>query len=144
LEDEHNEDCPKTFSTISNVSLEVLENKSLINTKLHPEEILQDCTQQSHLQRLSNKEMALPEMNMNFSPSCHVDKDFKAGTETMATKGSNSSLVNSSTFCRTNTNKMMQFSSDSSSDTETEDDVIISSQGDEDSGRKWYVTDLIS
>lgn len=87
--------------------------------------------------------MGFLEVNMNLPPSCHVEEDFIARTETPVIKGSNSSSVSSPAFCRTKANKMLQFSSDSSSDAEADDDLITSSQGDEDSGRKWYVTDLI-
>jgi hypothetical protein len=127
------------------VSSEVLENESSsINKKLNSVDILQGCSQQYHLQKPNDNEIDSSEVNMNLSPSCRAEKDFTARTEIPAVKGSSASSVRNPPFCSTKTNKTLQFSSDSSSDVEAEDDLITSSQGDEDNGRKWYVIDLIS
>jgi hypothetical protein len=130
--EEHNKNCQKTNSPVSNVYPEVLKNKNRCSSKkLDSEETLHNCRPQSHLRRQNNKIDVPP-------PSCSVEREFTASAETVV-KGLNSSPVSSPTMCRTKANKILQFSSDSSSDAEAEDDLITSSQGGEDRERKWYV-----
>jgi hypothetical protein len=141
--EDHNKDCPKTFSATSSMSSEVTENKnSIINKKISSEDILQHCKPQCPLQEPSNMKTGSAQVNMNISVSFHDKKELTARTETAAIKGLSPS-VNSPSSCRTKANKILQFSSDGSSEADAEDDLITSSQGDEDSGRKRYVTLLL-
>jgi hypothetical protein len=138
----NNEDCSETFSAVSNVYSEVLENKDrYISKKLHTEKNLQDFRLESCVQKQTYDKVDFSQENMDFAASCHVVREPLTTTKTPDIKGLNSSAVTGRpTLCTTMANKILQFSSDSNSDIEAEDDLVRSSQGDEDSERKWYVT----
>lgn len=141
VERQNNGDRSEAFSAVSNVYLEVLENKDrYVKKKLHTEKNFQDCRLESHLQRQTNDKMDFLQKNMDVAASGHAVREPLTTTETPNIKGKNYSAVTDIlTLCTTKANKILQFSSDSNSDIEAEDDLIRSSQGDEDSERKWYV-----
>jgi hypothetical protein len=141
VERQNNGDCSEAFSAFSNVYLEVLENKDrYVKKKLHNEKNLQDCRLESHLQRHTSDKADFLQENMDFAASCHSVGEPLNTLETPDIKGQNySAVTDRPTLCTTEANKILQFSSDSNSDIEAEDDLIRSSQGDEDSERKWYV-----
>jgi hypothetical protein len=141
VERQTNEGCSETFSAVSNVYSKVWENKNrYISRKLHAEKNLQDYRLESCQQRQTNDKGDFPQENMNFAASCHAVREPLTTTETPDIKGLNSSAVTDRpTLCTTKANNILRFSSDSNSDIEAEDDLVTSSQGDEDSERKWYV-----
>ena len=141
VERHSNEECSEAFSAVSNVYLEVLENQDrYIKKKLHTEKNLQDCRLESHLHRQTNNKADFLPKNMDFATPCLAVREPLTTTETPDIKGQNySTVTDNPTLCTTKANKILQFSSDSNSDIEAEDDLIRSSQGDEDSDRKWYV-----
>jgi hypothetical protein len=141
IERHKNGDCSETFSAVSNVYLEVLENKDkYVKKKLHTENNLQDCKLESNLQRQTNDKVDLLQENMDSAAAGHAERKPLTTTATPDIKGQNySAVTDSPTLWTTKANKILQFSSDSNSDIEAEDDLIRSSQGDEDSERKWYV-----
>lgn len=141
VERENNEECSEAFSVVSNVYLEVVENQDrYVKKKLLTEKSLQDCRLESHPQRQTNNKGDFLHKNMDFAAPCHAEKEPLTTTETPTIKGQNySTVTNNPTLCTTKANKILQFSSDSNSDIEAEDDLIRSSQGDEDNDRKWYV-----
>lgn len=141
VERQNNGDRSETFSAVSNTYLEVLENKDKhVTKKLRTEKNLQDCRLESHLHRQTNDKVDFLLENMDFAASGHAVRETLTTTETPDIKGQNySAITDSPTLCTTKANKILQFSSDSNSDIEAEDDLIRSSQVDEDSERKWYV-----
>jgi len=138
---QNNGDRLESFSAVSNVYLEVLENKDkYVMKKLLTEKNLQDCGLETHLHRQTNDKVDFLQENMDFAASGHAVREPLTTTETPNIKEQNySAVTDSPTLCTTKANKILQFSSDSNSDIEAEDDLIRSSQGDEDSERKWYV-----
>jgi hypothetical protein len=136
-----NGDCSEAFSVVSNVYLEVLKNKDkYVKKKLHTENNLQDSRSESHLQRQTNDKVDLLEENMNSATSGYAEREPLTTTASPDIKGQSfSAATDRPTLSTTKANKILQFSSDSNSDIEAEDDLIRSSQGDEDSERKWYV-----
>ena len=134
VEKQNNGDHSEAFSAVSNVYLEVLENKDRYVKKN-----LQDCRLESHLHRQTNDKVDFSQENMDFAASGHAVREPLTTIKTSDIKGQNyPAVTDSPTLSTTNANKVLQFSSDNS-DIEAEDDLIRSSQGDEDSDRKWYV-----
>jgi hypothetical protein len=141
IEEQNNEECSETFSAISAVYSDVLETRDrFVSRKLHNEEDLQDCRLESHIQSQTNDKVDYLQENMEVTASCHAVRQPVTTAGTPDVKGlSCSSVIDTPTLCTTKANKIIQFNSDSNSDADAEDDLIRSSQGDEESGRKWYV-----